>query len=130
MNDEDGFVAVQCEIDFFVTVRRRARLGSDEIKKHARIVDGVGELLAPALSGADAVVVPDIEALVVQRLELAIDLFRVRVRVADEDEGLVSLVCRERSIHRARFPQVRRYYVIAPRCRTIRRESQPDSPRA
>ena len=92
MNHEDGLVGVEGEIDFFVTVRRRARFRCDEVEKHARVVDRIGALLAPALSGADPIVVPDIEALVVQRLELAIDLFRVRVRVTDEDEGRVSLV--------------------------------------
>jgi hypothetical protein len=71
------------------TVLRCHGTGRDEQHHVTTLHDALSDGIGPAATGTDTLVVPDIEPLLVQPLELGIDAILVVVGIAHEDEGVV-----------------------------------------
>jgi hypothetical protein len=96
MNGEKGLVLVEGKIDFVAAVDRVSGSRWDEHEKHRAIDDRPGDFLGPLVAGLDALVVPYVDAGLVETRDLLVDHGGVLVRIAYEDIGFVPLVGLER----------------------------------
>ena len=85
-------VILQRKIDFITAVSGLNGIGRDKVEKMAGPFDGPGLLFSPLLTRSDALVVPDIAALLLEPLQFRIDEIRIRMCVTHENIGLITLV--------------------------------------
>ena len=74
-------------------------MSGDEQEKQTAVSDFVGQFLGPGVTGTDTLVIPDVEALIMQPLDFGIYAYAVFVSVADEDVGVITLIGCKRTFH-------------------------------
>jgi hypothetical protein len=80
------------EVQFPSAVLRGNGVGRDEVENLAAALNGASQRICPFQTGANAFVVPQIDTMVIEPGDFAVNGFRVLVVVAHEYVGIISLV--------------------------------------
>ncbi len=91
---EDRYVRVQGVANLAVAVRRCDRRFRDEVQDGTGVIQRRGDLLAPDATATYSLVVPKVEAVVLEPVELFIDPGCIVVRIAHEHTGFIAFCMR------------------------------------
>jgi hypothetical protein len=80
------------EVQFPSAVLGHDGFRCNEVKDLAAALNGASQRIAPFQTGANTFVVPQIDTMIIEPDDFAVNGFRVLVVVAHEDVGIVSLV--------------------------------------